>query len=51
MEVSGYYGKKMLWEMVYYHVVEEPKDNDKIGPRGFNFNVLMWKRGGREDKD
>ena len=31
-------GKKVLWEVVKDHVVEEPNDHEEIGPQGFDFN-------------
>ena len=36
VEVSGSDGKKVLWGVVDYCVIEEPKDNDEIGLHGFN---------------
>ena len=32
--------KKVLWEVVAYHVVEEPCDHVDIGLRGFDFNIF-----------
>ena len=40
VEVVGNYGKKVLWEVVYNHVVEEATDNDEIGLWGFDFNLF-----------
>ena len=40
MEVVGYDGKEVLWEVVEYHVVEEVKDHDDIELRGFGFNLF-----------
>ena len=40
MEVVGHDGKKVLWEVVDYHVIEEPTDNEEMGLRGFHFNVF-----------
>ena len=40
MEVVGYDVKKVLWEVVEYHVVEEVKDHDDIELRGFGFNLF-----------
>ena len=37
VEMSGYYVKKGIWEVVDDHVVEEPKDNGDIGLRVFDF--------------
>ena len=33
-EVSGFDWKKVIWEVVEDHVVEEEKKNDEIGLRG-----------------
>ena len=30
VEVSGYYVRKVMWELVDDNVVEEPKENDEI---------------------
>ena len=40
VEVSGSAGKKVLWEVVDEHVVEEPNENSEIGLRGFGFNFF-----------
>ena len=40
MEIVGHDGKKVLWEVVYYHVVEDPTDHDEIGLQGFGFNLF-----------
>ena len=40
MEVFGTTKKKVIWEVVDYHVVEEPTDNEEIGLRGFDFNFF-----------
>ena len=32
--------KKVLWEVVNYHVVEKPTYHDEIGLRGFAFNLF-----------
>ena len=40
MEVVGRDGKKVLWEVVDYHVVGEPNDHDEIGLQGFYFNLF-----------
>ena len=37
MEVFGHDGKKVFWEVVENHVVEEAADNDDIGLWGFDF--------------
>ena len=36
VEVSVSDGKNILWEVVEYHVVEEGKENNEIGLRGFD---------------
>ena len=41
MEVVGHEKRKVLWEVVDDHVVEEPTDHEEIGLRGFDFNFLM----------
>ena len=46
MEVSGSDGKKVLWEVVYDHVVEEPKYDDEIVLQGFNFYFFTKMKGG-----
>ena len=38
VEVIGHYKKKVIWEVVDDHVVEEPTDHEEIGLRGFDFN-------------
>ena len=40
MEVTGYDGKKFLWEVVDDHVVEEGKEHDEIGLWGFDFDLF-----------
>ena len=40
MEVVDHDKKKVLWEVVDDHVVEEPTDHKEIGLRGFDFNFL-----------
>ena len=35
VEVVGYDGKKVIWEVVNDHVVEEPTDHEEIGLQGF----------------
>ena len=36
----GHDKKKVLWEVVGDHVVEEPCDHVEIGLRGFDFNIF-----------
>ena len=45
MEVAVHDKKKVLWEVVDDHVVEDPTDHEEIGLRGFDFNVF------NEDKE
>ena len=40
MEVVGNDKKKVLWEVVDNHVVEEPTDHEEIGLQGFDFNFF-----------
>ena len=40
MEVVGSDGKKVIWEVIENHAVEEENDYDKIGLRGFDFNLF-----------
>ena len=38
--VVGHDKKRVIWEVVGYHVVEEPPDHEKIGLRVFYFNAF-----------
>ena len=40
VEVVGQDKKKVLWEVVNDHVVEEPTNHEDIVLRGFDFNVF-----------
>ena len=40
VEVFGHYGKKVLWEVVNYHVVKETTNHEEILLRGFDFNFF-----------
>ena len=40
MDVFGHGKKKVLWEVVDNHVVEDPADNEEIGLQGFYFNLF-----------
>ena len=40
VEVVGHDRKKVFWEVVNDHVIEEPTDHDEIGLRGFDFNLF-----------
>ena len=40
VEVVRHDKKKVLWEVVGDHVVEEPSDHEDIGLRGFDFNIF-----------
>ena len=40
MEVVGHDKKKVLWEEVDNHVVEDPTDHEEIGLLGLDFNIF-----------
>ena len=40
VEIVGHDKKKVLWELVDDHAVEEPTAHEEIGLRGFDFNVF-----------
>ena len=40
VEVVGHDKKKLLWEVVGDHVVENPSDHKDIRLRGFDFNIF-----------
>ena len=40
VEVIGNDKKKVLWEVVDNHVVEEPTDHEEIGLQGVDFNLF-----------
>ena len=40
VEVVGHDKKRVLWEVVGDHVVEEPSDHEDIGLRGFYFIIF-----------
>ena len=40
VEVVGHDKKKLLWEVVGDHVVEDPRDHKDIGLRGFDLNIF-----------
>ena len=40
MEFVVHDKKKVLWEVVDDHVVEEPSDHEELGLQGFDFNVF-----------
>ena len=50
VEIVGSGGKRVLWEAVDDHFIEEEIDHDEIGIRGFNFNFFgKYEKGvGRE---
>ena len=39
VEVVGHDKKKVLWEVVDDHVLEDPSDHEDIRHRGFDFNI------------
>ena len=45
MEVSGSDGKKIVWEMVEYHFINDSKYNSDIVILGFKFIYLINTRG------
>ena len=46
VEVVGHDKKKLIWEVVGDHVVEDPSDHEDIGLRGFILIFLMKTRRG-----
>ena len=40
MEVLGYDGKKLLWKVIFYHIINDPNKNGEIGLQGFVFNMF-----------
>ena len=46
MEFFGHYKKKVLWEVIDNHVVEEPTDHEEIGLRGFD--LIFFDKGEEE---
>ena len=44
--MSGSDGKKVLWGVVYDHVVEEPNENDEVGLRRFSLYIYLRRWGG-----
>ena len=40
VEVLGHDKKKVIWEVVGDHAVEEPSYHEDIGLRGFDFNIF-----------
>ena len=40
MEIVGHDKKKVIWEVVDDHVVEDPTDHEEIGLQGFDFNYF-----------
>ena len=46
----GHDKKKLIWEVVGDHEVEEPSDHEEIGLRGFDFNILIRMRRGLRGK-
>ena len=50
VEVVGHDRKKVLWEVVGDHVVEQPTDHDEIGLRGFDSNCFEEDKKGQVEK-
>ena len=46
VEVSYYYGKEIIRQLLDYHVVEEPNDKYELVLWGFGFKFLKNTRGG-----
>ena len=40
MGFFSHYGKKVLWEVVDNHVVEEATEHEEIGLKGLDFNLF-----------
>ena len=38
MEFITHYGKKVIWEVVDNHIIEDPSDHNEIVIRVFDFN-------------
>ena len=50
MEVSGYGGKKVAWEVVKDHVVGDQNENVDISLQGFIFFMNKMEGGGGSNK-
>ena len=46
VEVSGSGRKKVVWEVIQDHVINEPKAGSQISGLEFNFNLFGEYRGG-----
>ena len=46
VKVSCSDGKKVLWEVIDYHIVEDRQEYDEIGLQGFDFNLFDEDKGG-----
>ena len=44
VEVADKYRKKVIWEVVNDHVVEEGFEHEEIGLQGFGFNLFDQER-------
>ena len=40
MDVVDHDKKKVIWEVVDNHVIEDPSDHEDIGLQGFDFNIF-----------
>ena len=40
VEVTDKYRKRLIWEVVDDHVVEEGVEHEELGIRGFGFNLF-----------
>ena len=46
VEFVGHDRKKVIWEVQYNHVIEEPTDHNEIGQWGLDFNLFNEKEKG-----
>ena len=46
IEIGDKYGKKVIWDVVNNHVVEEGVEHEELGLRGFDFNLFNEEREG-----
>ena len=46
VEVNEKYGKKIIWEVLNNHMVEEGVEHEELGLQGFGFNLFNEKREG-----
>ena len=46
VEVNEKYGKKIIWEVLNNHMVEEGVEHEELGLQGFGFNLFDEEREG-----